>query len=69
MEIGDGVERGRERGATGRAGVWGRHVKRAGVSPRFYLIRFQRFLAEMTRDRHKIKILMRASFSFMIKRE
>lgn len=49
-------ERERERGATGRAGVWGRHVKRAGVSPRFYLIRLQCFLAKMTRDRHKIPI-------------
>lgn len=56
MGIDDGVERERERGATGRAGVWGRHVKRAGVSPRFYLIRFQCFLTMMTRDIHKILI-------------
>lgn len=37
MGIDDGVEGGRERGATGQAGVWGRHVKRAGVSPRFFV--------------------------------
>lgn len=56
MGIDDGVGTGRERGATGRPGVWGRHIKRAGVSPRFYLIRCQCFLAKMTGDRHKIPI-------------